>query len=101
MAATPVTSTDGESVVIYQSADREGSTFELSSAGRRLLEQRFGNMLKVTPRIFVAHAVREDFQRLHGSLGKQIVALLTGLPEDQLAGLRLEFRDPVTEQPLS
>lgn len=90
--------TDDERLVIYHSVDREGSTFSLSPQTRRTLEQRYGSRLVASPRIFVAHAVREDFQRLHGNLARQIVALLTGLDPEIVASLgRVEFIDPVTE----
>lgn len=84
-------------VVIYQSADREGSTFELSRESLIELRQRFPQ-LRVSPRVFVAHGTRDDFERLHGSLAQQIAILLTGLPIDHLG--TLEFRDPVTERTL-
>lgn len=87
-----------EPIVIYQSATREGSTFALSTPSRRVLEQHFGAQLRVSPRVFIAHSTRDDYERLHGTIGKQIVLLLTGLSEDRLAEMGpLEFRDPVTE----
>jgi hypothetical protein len=91
----------GEAIVVYQSADREGSTFALSTAAKRVLRARFGGALHLAPRVFVAHETRADFQRLHGSLAGQIIMLLTGLSEERVAEAgAIEFRDPVTEQPL-
>ena len=91
----------GDPLVVYQSADREGSTFSLSPESRRTLKQRFGESVHPRRRIFIAHSTNEDFNRLHDSLWRQIVLLLTGLQEDRLAEVgRVEFRDPVTEQPL-
>jgi len=91
---------DGEAIVIYQSTDREGSTFSLSPDARRSLQQRFGDKLHFAPRIFIAHETRGDFQRLHGSLAKQLVALLTGLGDEHVARVSVEFRDPVTGRAL-
>ena len=96
----PARGDDGK-VVIYQSTDREGSTFSLSPETRRSLQTRFGDKLHVTPRIFVAHATHGAFERLHGSLAKQLVALLTGFDDELLAQVGVfEFRDPVTGQQL-
>ncbi len=90
---------DEERIVIYQSTDREGATFSLSPATRRNLEKRFGDKFQVTPRIFVAHAKTGSFERLHGRLAKQLLALLTGFDDDLLAQAGdFEFRNPVTDQ---
>lgn len=88
-------------IVVYQSTNREGSTFALSPDARRMLEDRFGEKFHVSPRIFVAHEMRDDLERLHGSLAKQLVMLLTGLDEEALAEVGdIEFRDPVTDRRL-
>jgi hypothetical protein len=87
-------------IVVYQSTDREGSTFSLSPDARRLLRERFGDKLHFAPRIFIAHETRDDFERLHGSLAKQLVALLTGLGDEHVAQVAAEFRDPVTDRSL-
>lgn len=91
---------EDEPIVVYQSTDREGSTFSLSSDARRILRERFGDKIHFAPRIFIAHDTRDDFERLHGSLAKQLVALLTGLSDEYLAQVAVEFRDPVTERSL-
>jgi hypothetical protein len=93
---------DGDDrIVIYQSTDREGSTFSLSPETRRMLERRFGAKFHVSPRIFVAHDTGDAFRRLHGNFSRQLLALLTGLEDSALddAG-DLEFRDPVTDRRL-
>jgi hypothetical protein len=90
-----------EPIVVYQSADREGSTFGLSSDAQRFLRAHFGSAVHLAPRVFVAHETRADYDRLHGSLSRQILMLLTGLSEERLAEVGpIEFRDPVTEQRL-
>lgn len=92
---------DDGKLVIYQSTNREGSTFSLSPETKRALRERFGDKVHVSPRIFIAHGTRDDLERLHGSLAKQLVALLTGFDHDLLAQIGdFEFRDPVTDQPV-
>ncbi len=92
---------EDERIVVFQSTDREGSTFSLSPDARRVLQQRFGDKIHFSPRIFIAHETRgDDFERLHGSLAKQLVALLTGLSDEQVAQVTVEFRDPVTNRSL-
>lgn len=101
MNAAQLGSDASNRVVVYQSADRDGSTFELSPSARRLLQRRFAGALHLAPRVFIAHSSQADFERLHGSLGQQIIILLTGLTAERLQEVgAVEFRDPVTEQPL-
>lgn len=86
-------------IVVYQSTNREGSTFALSPDAEEMLEERFGEKLRAAPRIFVAHETRRDLKRLHGSLAKHLVMLLTGLDDESLSQAgEIEFRDAVTEQ---
>lgn len=75
-----------------------GSTFSLSPDARRVLQQRFGDKIHFAPRIFIAHETCDDVDRVHGSLAKQLVALLTGLSDEQLAQVTVKFRDPVTNR---
>jgi hypothetical protein len=90
---------DEEKLVIYQSTDREGSTFSLSPETKRALQARFGDKLHISPRIFIAHGARDDLERLHGNLAKQLLALLTGFDDDLLGRVGdFEFRNPVTDQ---
>ena len=90
---------DDEKIVIYQSTDREGSTFSLSPETKRALRERFGDKLHASPRIFIAHGIRDDLERLHGRLAKQLLALLTGFDDELLAQAGdFEFRNPVTDQ---
>lgn len=104
-SANPAEVDDETRIVIYQSTNREGSTFALSSEARRMLQQRFGAKFHGSPRIFIAHDIRDDvrenLERLHGRLAKQLVMLLTGLDDQSLAQIGdIEFWDPVTEQRL-
>jgi hypothetical protein len=94
---------EDEKIVIYQSSNREGTTFALSPDTKRSLQARFGNQLHISPRIFVAHqAVHsgdEDLRRIHGALAKQLLALLTGLDNDVVSLIGdFEFRNPVTDE---
>ncbi len=64
-----------------------------------MLEERFGEKLHALPRVFVAHRLKGDLERLRGRLAKQLVMLLTGLDEEALAQTGdVEFRDPVTDE---
>jgi hypothetical protein len=96
---------DDKKLVIYQSTNREGSTFSLSPKTRKALQARFGDKLHISPRIFIAHggygvqAARYVLERLHGGLAKQLIALLTGFDDDLLARADdFEFRDPATDE---
>jgi hypothetical protein len=90
-------------VIIYQSSDREGTTFALCPMSQQMLKERFVDQFLKLPRVFVAHGrydeagVREVMRRLHKPLGKYILGLLSGLDETRMAPLELEFRDPVTD----
>lgn len=100
-SASPATVDEDTRIVVYQSTDRSGSTFALSPEAERMLQERFGSKLHGSPRIFVAHEIRDDLERLHGRLAKHLVMLLTGLDADLLGQVGdIEFRDPVTEQRL-
>jgi hypothetical protein len=91
-------------IAIYQSSDREGSTFSLKPDSQRALQARFGGRLHLAPRIFVAHerykpGASPDLKRLHGSLARPLVALLTGLDQEALGQLEnIEFWDPVVDE---
>jgi len=96
-------SVEAAPVVIYQSSNREGTTFALSPDTKRSLQARFGNQLHISPRIFVAHqtvhSTDEDLQRIHGALAKQLLALLTGLDDEALSAVgNFEFRNSVTDE---
>lgn len=66
-----------------------------------MLQRQFGAKFHGSPRIFIAHDIRDDLERLHGRLAKQLVMLLTGLDDQSLAQIGdIEFRDPVTDQRL-
>ena len=90
---------DDEPIVIYESSNRAGTTFALSPDSERALEERFGDALQLAPRIFIAHGPKDDFDRLHRRLSRQLLSLLTGLGEERVALMpRVEFRNPVTEK---
>jgi hypothetical protein len=100
-SANPAEVNDETRIVVYQSTNREGSTFALSPEARRMLQSRFGGKFHGSPRIFIAHEIRDDLEHVHGRLAKQLVMLLTGLDDQSLAEVGdIEFRDPVTDQRL-
>jgi len=87
-----------EPIVIYRTVNREGATFSLKPSSRERLQERYGSAVHFRSRIFIAHETRADYEAVHSALTGQIVALLTGLSEEQLQELGgVTFRDPVTE----
>lgn len=113
-SAGPAQIDEDPRIVVYQSTDRDGSTFSLSPAARRMLEARFGERLHASPRIFIAHPagagpvgadpvpsrpVGDPPGRWHGRLVQHLVVLLTGLDDQDLAQAgEIELRDPVTDR---
>lgn len=91
-----------ETLVIYASADRSGTTYALEIPALRMLKERFGESVRPSSCLFVSHETRDEFEELQGPLREQIIRLLTGLSEDRLQRLgRVEFRRPVTEERLA
>jgi hypothetical protein len=87
------------SIVIYAERRPRRHDVGAQSGTRRALEKRFGDKLHVAPRIFIAHATRDTYKRLHGSLASQLLALLTGFDSETLEQLGdLELRDAVTDE---
>lgn len=87
-----------EPLVVSCSADRDGVTYGIDLASRRMLKQRFGSEVQIAPRIFIAHEAGSSFTEIRRPLRKQLLALLTGLSEARLKELgTVEFRDPVTD----
>lgn len=61
----------------------------------------FGPEVHGSPRVFVAHETKADFEQVHGHVATQIIQLLTGVTEKRLQRLGgVRFLDPVTEQEL-
>lgn len=85
-------------LIVYRSVDGSGSTYALNRRDRERLKAQLGEDAHLPPRVFIAHETEADSTTLHGSLRRSIVQLLTGLPEDRLGSLDIEFRDPVTER---
>lgn len=93
---------DEHRIVIYRTANRDGETFALEPRSLTHLRREFGERLHLSPRVFVAHETRADYEHVHGRIVPQIVLLLTGLSEDELRSHgRVIFVDPVTEQELA
>jgi hypothetical protein len=89
-----------EPLIIYRDTDRDGATYALSAESARRIREVFPGV-HIPPRIFVAHETRQDYGTILGSMRGQIVLLLTGLSEAQLARLgQVRFQDPESEQDL-
>ena len=87
-------------LVVDVSDDRSGTTFSLALSARRALEGRFH--VHPSPRVFVGHDTRSEFEKMHGPMLRQILLILTGLSEQQLRDLgRAEFREAVSERVLA
>lgn len=87
-------------LVVAVSDDRSGTTFSLALAARRALEGRYH--VHPSPRLFVGHETRSEFENVHGPMLRQILLILTGLSEQQLRELgRAEFREAVSERVLA
>ena len=89
-------------IVIYRSVNREGQTFALKPASRQFLRQQFGESVHSSPRVFIAHETKADFDEWHDNFAEQVIQLLTGVSSERLKGLGgVVFRDPVTESDIS
>ena len=75
----------GNPIVILAGLQGAGTTYQLHPLSREVLETKFPASQKV-PSIFVGYASKEDFEKLHGPLWKQIAEMLTGVPAYQLPG---------------
>jgi hypothetical protein len=90
-----------EPLVVHRSVDRDGATYSLSRRARQRLHERFGDAVHTPPVVFIGHASEEDYRTIHASVRRQVIELLTGLSESNLAELGdVRFEDPVTEKDL-
>lgn len=94
--------TASQPIVIYRSVNREGQTFALKPASRQFLRQQFGESVHSSPRVFIAHETKADFDEWHGNFAEQVIQVLTGVSSERLKGIGgVVFRDPVTESDIS
>lgn len=102
MESTDTALSDEQPIVIYRTINRDGETFALDPLSADRLRTAYGNALRLSPRVFVAHATRADHEHVHGTIAPQVVAILTGVSMDRLAseGHRVVFRDATTERDL-
>lgn len=90
-----------KAIVIYRTINRDGETFALDPISAGLLRETYGDAVRLSPRVFVAHATRADYEHVHGEIAPQIITLLTGLSEERLSALGgVVFRDATTERDL-
>lgn len=90
-----------EPLIIHRSVDREGATYALDRRSRERLRKVFGDAVHLAPRVFIAHETNADFTTIHGSIQRQVAAILTGLGDERLAEVApIVFVDPVSEKQL-
>jgi hypothetical protein len=70
-------------IVVEVGKQMDGATFQLSPHTRVTLASEPGKQLPASS-VFVSYESRHDFESAHGPFWSHIVALLTGLSEDQI-----------------
>lgn len=70
-------------IVVEVGKQMEGATFQLSPHTRVALSSETGKQLPAAS-IFVSYDAKHDFDSAQGPFWNHIVALLTGLSEDQI-----------------
>ena len=84
-------------IIIHVGRQHDGGVYDLDPLSLRRIRENFP-MANVIPGILIGYQKEDDFIRVHGPLWSQMVAMLTGLNNDQismLGGVRLY--DPETE----
>ena len=90
-----------ESVIVWVGKDRQAATFVLHPWTRRYLERKFPGAQR-WPKVSINRADARDFEELSDTLQTHVLALLTGLDVQQLAGLSdVRFTNAVNEQTLA
>ena len=70
-------------IIVEIGKQMDGATFQLSPQTRTALATQTGRQL-LTSSIFVSYDTKRDFEAMHGPFWSHIVALLTGMSEDQI-----------------
>ena len=70
-------------IVVEVGKQMDGATFQLSPQTRATLASKTGRQLPASS-IFVSYETRKSAEAMQGPLWGHIVALLTGLSEDQI-----------------
>lgn len=70
-------------IVVEVGKQMDGATFQLSPQTRASLASQTGKQLPAAS-VFVSYGTRSDFEKARGPAWGHIVALLTGLSEDQI-----------------
>jgi hypothetical protein len=87
-------------IIVDVGRQMDGATFRLSPRTQaQLAARKLGNPLASS--LFVTFATKEAFERIHGPMLTQIVKMLTGLTEEQIADLGgFRFVDPADREVL-
>lgn len=92
---TTAPTSDTPAITIEISVDTDGYTYQLTPQSRLRIRRAFPDV-EPASRIFVGHDTLADFEDVHGSVKRQVIALLTGVSAERLRGLgAIQFRDPV------
>jgi hypothetical protein len=73
-------------VKIYVTFWNEGATYSVPPLSRKRILERFPDA-RLVSQVHVGYATRQEFEKLHGPLWKQIVMILTSLSWDQIEEL--------------
>jgi hypothetical protein len=87
MTQAHVAQPSSEPLTVYRTKDREGAVYYLELDTRRWLTEHAGAEVRLPDRVFIAHASRDDYKRVHPGLRRLLVPLLTGLSEERLEAL--------------
>lgn len=73
-------------IVVEIGKQMNGATFQLSPQTRVALAETTGRQLP-TSSVFVSYDTKSNFEAMHGPFWSHIVALLTGMSDDQIRRL--------------
>jgi uncharacterized protein len=89
-----------EPLIIYASKEREGDTYQLHPESQARVQKAYPHP-RAFPRIFISRGAGESFAALHSEMLPELIALLTGLRQEELRALGgIEFWDSETEEKL-
>lgn len=92
---------EAEELRIYVHKQMDGITYELDPVSKRAVEAR-STTGTVSSRVFISYDDKSALEMVHGAFSRQVIQLLTGLPENKVKGLgHFEFYDPKTDSPIS
>ena len=91
-------------IIIEFGLQGDGVTYRLEFRSRRRIAEAFPGVHPSRHNVFVGYDTRDDFEKIHGPIWRQIAIILTGLNWEQIIQLGgAKLVDPVSgaEQPLA